>query len=197
MIQVGVTGGIGSGKTTVCGIFEHLGIPVYYADLRSKELIQEDVKLVEEIKRAFGRDLYDSENKLDKAALASIVFKDKKKLQQLNSIVHPAVVNDYNYWITQQKDQAYIIKESALLFESGTYKNLDLIICVYAPLEMRLERIKDRDKLKDEDVISRMESQLPDNEKMRLSDYVIFNDMKQPLISQVLSLHHELSNSLI
>ncbi|MBT3302370.1 MAG: dephospho-CoA kinase [Bacteroidetes bacterium] len=197
MIKVGVTGGIGSGKTTVCSIFEHLGVPVYYSDEKSKELIQSNSGLIKQIKAAFGNHLYDDQNNLNKAALASLVFSNEKALATLNSIVHPAVVDDFNAWCSQHQQHAYVIKESALLFESNTYKNLDFIIAVFAPLEMRLKRLMERDQTNEEELLKRVHNQLADVEKMKRSDFVIFNDMKHPLIRQILSLHKELSKSLI
>lgn len=197
MIKVGITGGIGSGKTTVCRIFEHFGVAVYYADERSKDLIQTDIKLIRNIKKTFGSDLYDSNNVLDKAALATIVFHDDEKLKKLNSIVHPSVLSDFNIWCSQHQHQAYIIKESALLFETNAQANLDILITVFAPLEIRIKRIQERDPITQEEIMSRIKSQMPDNEKMSRSDYVIFNDLKHSLVKQVSVLHKELCKSLI
>ena len=197
MLKVGVTGGIGSGKTTVCNMFELLHVPVYYSDSRSKELIQSDSGLIQLIKSEFGDHLYSKENKLDRAALAAIVFNDAEKLGKLNSIVHPAVAKDFLNWCEQYTAEKYIIKESAILFEAIAHIDLDFIITVYADSETRLKRIQDRDHSKASDVLARMKNQLSDTDKMSRSDYVIFNDGKHSLIKQVLALHEELSNDLI
>ncbi|MFC2114486.1 dephospho-CoA kinase [Bacteroidota bacterium] len=197
MLKVGITGGIGSGKTTVCKMFELLNVPVYFSDIRSKELIQSDQDLIEAIKSEFGNQIYDRQNSLDRVALAAIVFKDEQKLKKLNSIVHPAVAMDFMKWCANFSNEKYVIKESALLFETEAGIDLDFIITVYADPETRLKRIQDRDKSDASDVLLRMKNQLPDTNKMSRSDYVIFNDGKQSLIKQVLALHNELSNDLI
>jgi dephospho-CoA kinase len=196
MIKLGVTGGIGSGKSTVCDLFAHLGVAVYPSDEKSKYLIQTDPVLISKIKSLFGSDLYSSEQILDRKKLASIVFNDEEKLQQLNAITHPAVVADFNLWCQQHAGDKYVIKESAILFESGTYKNMDFILGVFAPLELRIKRIQERDHVKRDEILQRMASQMPDNEKISYCDYVIFNDEKHSLIEQVRELHNELFNHL-
>ena len=197
MIKAGITGGIGSGKTTVCKIFEVLGVPVYYADDRAKELITTDVTLIKKIKKLLGDDVYDSDNNINKKRIAAIVFNFPDVLQQYNAIVHPAVFEDAEKWMRRHQQYDYIIEEAALLFETGTYKKLDKIICVTAPIEIRIERIKKRDGLTEEEIRSRIKNQMQEEEKIAMSDFVIYNDGATPLIRQVLRIHEKLSEKAI
>ncbi len=192
MIKAGITGGIGSGKTTVCKIFEVLGIPVYYADDRAKELITTDTTLIKKIKKLLGDDVYDSENNINKKRIAAIVFNFPEVLEQYNAIVHPAVFDDAEKWMRRHQQFDYILEEAALLFETGTYKKLDTIICVTAPLEVRIGRIIKRDGLTEDEILSRISNQMPEEEKITLSDFVIYNDGETPLIRQVLRIHEKL-----
>ena len=193
MIKAGITGGIGSGKTTVCKIFEVLGVPVYYADDRAKELITTDETLIKKIKKLLGEDVYDSQNNINKKRIAAVVFNFPEVLEQYNAIVHPAVFEDAEKWMRRHQQFDYILEEAALLFETGTYQKLDTIICVTAPLEVRIERIKKRDGLTEEEILSRISNQMPEEEKIALSDYVIYNDGSTPLIRQVLRIHEKLT----
>jgi len=193
MIKAGITGGIGSGKTTVCKIFEVLGVPVYYADDRAKELITTDKTLIKKIKKLLGEDVYDSENNINKKRISAIVFNFPEVLKQYNTIVHPAVFEDAEKWMRRHQQFDYILEEAALLFETGTYKKLDTIICVTAPLEIRIDRIKKRDGLTEEEILARISSQMPEEEKIALSNYVIYNDGATPLIRQVLRIHEKLT----
>lgn len=193
MIKAGITGGIGSGKTTVCKIFEVLGVPVYYADDRAKELITTDVSLIKKIKKLLGDDAYDAENNINKKRIAAVVFNFPEVLEQYNAIVHPAVFEDAEKWMRRHQQFDYILEEAALLFETGTYQKLDTIICVTAPLEVRIERIKKRDGLSEEEILARIANQMPEEEKIALSDYVIYNDGSTPLIRQVLRIHEKLT----
>lgn len=190
MLKVGITGGIGSGKTTVCKIFEVLGIPVYYADEGAKRLLHTD-KIKKAVKEVFGEEAYVDEQ-LNRAYIASRVFNDKPLLEKLNSIVHPAVAEDVMQWAMQHLDKPYVLEEAALLFESGSYKFFDKIITVYAPLEKRLERVRKRDNATDEEILARMKNQLSDEEKVKRSDFVIHNDEQQKLIVQVMEIHQAL-----
>lgn len=192
MIKVGITGGIGSGKTTVCKIFEVLGVPVYYADDRAKELITTDPYLIKNIKKLLGDDVYDANNNINKKRIAAIVFNFPEVLEQYNAIVHPAVHEDAEKWMRRHQQFDYVIEEAALLIETGTYKKLDAIICVTAPVEVRIDRIKTRDKLTLSEIESRLENQMPEEEKIVLSDFVIHNDGSTPLIRQVLRIHEKL-----
>jgi len=191
MLKVGITGGIGSGKTTACRLFQQLGVPVYYADDRAKWLQNNEPSLMSEIKEIFGTNIYIN-GELNKVELGKIVFSDKKKLEALNAIVHPVVFKDAAEW--QEKQQktavAYTLKEAALLFETGSYKTLDKIIVVSAPLELRIERVMSRDKLSREEVIKRINSQMPQEEKEKMADFVLNNLSLQDLEREVLNLHH-------
>ena len=191
MLKVGITGGIGSGKTTVCKIFEVLGIPVYYADDRAKELMQTDLKLIGSIKDIFGDEAY-QEGKLNRSFIASKVFDNKPLLAKLNAVVHPAVAEDVMQWMMQYTDKPYVLEEAALLFESGSYKFFDKLITVIAPIEDRINRLKARDNATYEQITARMKNQMRDEDKVKLSDYVIYNDAQHKLIQQALVIHHTL-----
>lgn len=189
-MKIGVTGGIGSGKSTVCQIFEHLNVPVYDADIRAKALMQDNPELKKQIRKTFGWDTYDEKDQLNRSYLAKVVFNDAKKLSTLNSLVHPAVFEDYRQWVAQQQDYPYSIKEAALMFETDSFKELDKIIVVTAPINTRLERVVQRDNVKNDDVLKRMENQMSDRERIAKADFIIKNDGKSSLINQVLQLHN-------
>jgi len=194
VIRVGITGGIGSGKTTVCKLFEELGTPVYYADDRAKYLMQHEHHLIDEIKRNFGDDVYDNCH-LNRELLAERVFNDKQKLDLLNSLVHPAVFRDTERWVEDQKERKvpYVLKEAALLVETGSYKTLDKLIVVTAPLNVRMQRVSERDHLQVEEIMARVKNQLPEEEKVKLADYVVINDSGlDHLKDQVMKLHQKL-----
>lgn len=169
---VGLTGGIGSGKSTVAGFFKSLGVPVYVADDEAKKLMQSQV-ISEKIKGLFG-DLAYAEGLLNREYIAKLVFNDDSLLTQLNKIVHPAVRQHFKEWVEKQ-DTSYIIQEVAILFENGLEKNCDLTILVTAPLEERIRRVLQRDKTTVEDILSRMKKQWPDRKKLELADFVIHN----------------------
>lgn len=189
MLKVGITGGIGSGKTTVCRIFEVLGVPIYYADDRAKNLMVTNQKLIAQIKETFGEEAY-TEGSLNREFLAQKVFNDKIALNHLNALVHPAVFTDVKDWMQQFEDRPYVLEEAALLFESGSYKFLDKLITVYAPIEVRIHRLKLRDKATYEQITARMKHQFSDEEKMKMADFVVYNDGSHKLIPQVLAIHH-------
>ena len=191
MLRIGLTGGIGSGKSTVAKIFEVLGIPVYYADEEAKRLMNEDPELIEEIIRHFGEKAYNSSG-LDRSYLAKIVFNDAEKLRLLNSLTHPRTISHAESWISEQSS-AYIIKEAALLFESGAYKQLDKIIGVSAPLELRISRVMERDGSTKEDVLKRISRQMNEDEKLSRCDFIINNDETDDIVPQVLKLHEQFS----
>ncbi|MBL7698018.1 MAG: dephospho-CoA kinase [Chitinophagaceae bacterium] len=186
-LRIGITGGIGSGKTTVARIFQVLGVPVYYADEAAKRIMNEDAILKQEIIKNFGEESY-VDGKLNREYLASIVFHDKKRLAILNSLVHPATIRNSNLWMKCQTTP-YAIREAALIFESGVQAQLDFVIGVSAPLELRIERAMQRDNLTRRQVLDRMDRQINETIKMRLCDFVIVNDAKKPVIPQVLKLH--------
>ncbi len=194
MFRIGLTGGIGSGKTTVAKIFEVLGIPVYYADDAAKRLMNTDPLLKEEIIKNFGEPAY-ANAELDRKYMASVVFNDKAKLELLNSLTHPATIRDAEAWMKKQST-AYIIKEAALIFESGADKTLDHVIGVYAPLPLRIKRTMTRDRITEEEVLKRINRQMDEEEKMKRCDFVIVNNEDQMLLPQVLSLHKKFSSSL-
>jgi len=189
MLKIGLTGGIGSGKTTVSQIFSVLGIPVFYADDTAKAIMNEDENLKQNIIDLFGKEAY-KENILNRKFIAEIVFKDAFKLEQLNALVHPVTIAAAENWMSKQKT-AYVIKEAALMFESPAAANLDYVIGVYAPQVLRLQRAMHRDNLKREDVLARMNNQIDETIKMKLCDFVIINDEQQAVLPQVLSLHEK------
>jgi dephospho-CoA kinase len=191
-LQVGVTGGIGSGKTTVCRIFEQLGIPVYYADERAKALMVEEKRLIGKVKKLFGEEAYLPDGSLNRKWIADIVFQDAAKLEQLNAIVHPAVMNDGEKWHKRQRNLPYTIKESALLFEIGSEIFYDKTVAVYAPKEIRIQRAMQRDGLSRAAVEARMAKQMDDEKKAQIADYVIINDGEKLLMPQVLDIHRQL-----
>jgi len=187
MLRIGITGGIGSGKSTVANIFSVLGIPVYDSDSASKRLMEEDLELKKNIIQSFGEESF-LKGKLNRKYLSEQVFNDQKKIELLNSIVHPATIKDVDEWMKKQK-AAYTIKEAALIFESGSNKFLDFVIGVSAPLPLRIERTLQRGNISEEQVKARIKLQMNEEEKMRLCNYIIFNDEKHMLIPQVLFLH--------
>lgn len=192
MLRIGLTGGIGSGKTTVAKIFEVLGVPVYYADAAAKRLMNENELLRNEIVRQFGEGAY-SDLKLNRGYLGGIVFKSPEKLALLNSIVHPATLLDAQSWQDLQT-APYTIKEAAILFEAGANKGLDYVIGVFSPMNLRTQRIMQRDNLALEEVSKRMNNQMSETIKMKLCDFVLVNDEKELLIPQVTALHEKLLN---
>ena len=192
MLTVGLTGGIGSGKSTVAKIFKSLDAPVYFADDRAKELMNSNKYLVESIKTEFGNSVYNSSGELQRDKLAKVVFRDETKLAKLNALVHPEVLKDAQRWMAVHNAHAYILKEAALLFEAGTAKDLDFMITVTAPDELRIQRVISRDSCTKQQVIDRMTKQIDQEEKARLSDFIIINDGKKSLINQVNRIHETL-----
>jgi len=190
VLRVGLTGGIGSGKSTIAQIFEVLGIPVYYADISAKKLMNENADLRSSITNIFGEQAY-TNNILDRKYLSSIVFSDPAKLQQLNALVHPATKKDGEAWMLQQTTP-YAIHEAALIFEAKVSDRLDLVIGVSSPIELRIKRAMERDKVSREEVLKRMDQQLDEEVKMSKCDFLLLNDEQQLLIPQVLELHKKL-----
>jgi dephospho-CoA kinase len=189
MLRIGLTGGIGSGKTTVARIFQSLGIPVYSSDTEAKRLMRENKDIQQAITTALGADLF-QDGLPDTRKIASIVFQDKNALEKLNQIIHPATIEDAKRWMAQQQ-APYLIKESALLFESGAAEGLDLVIGVYAPKAVRIQRVMTREKIDREAVLARMRRQIDEGLKKRLCDRILYNEEQQPLLQQVLDLHQE------
>lgn len=192
MLKIGLTGGMGSGKTTVSKIFSVLGIPVFYADDVAKNIMNEDEGLKQNIIKLFGENSY-LNNVLNRKYIADIVFNDTLKLEQLNALVHPVTIAAADKWISEQTTP-YIIKEAALMFESAAAAHLDYVIGVYAPQHLRLQRVMNRDKTTREGVLARMNNQVDETIKMKLCDFIIVNDEQQAVLPQVLSLHQELLN---
>ena len=188
---VGVTGGIGSGKSVVCKIFERIGIPVYESDSAAKQLYDKYPELKQSVRELISEDAIDKNGNINRKKLAEIVFNDEQKLVVLNKLVHPMVDKDFKLWVEQHKGYPYLIKEAAILFESGANKNCDLIISVISPLELRIERIRQRDKKSKTEIEKIIASQLSDKDLIERSDFVIYNDEKQMLIPQVLKIHEE------
>ena len=190
MKVIGLTGGIGSGKSTVARMFELLNVPVYYADLEAKKLINSDADLIYEITKYFGEQAYVNKV-LNRVYIAGIVFKDKEKLKILNALVHPKVRKDFLAWIEVQ-NAPYVIQENALIFEKKSKDLFDQVITVTADKELRIQRIMDRDDLNKDQVFNRMTSQLDDIEKTKLADFVIYNETLEETKSQVDLIHQEL-----
>ncbi|RBQ12006.1 dephospho-CoA kinase [Pedobacter miscanthi] len=196
MYKVGITGGIGSGKSTVCKVFEVLGIPVFYADTAAKEIMTQDTLLIDGVKTAFGNESYFEDGKLNNKHIAGIVFNNEQALAQLNALVHPAVFRAFDAWeATIPSTVPYTLKEAAILFESGSYKLCDTTILVTAPYEIKLKRLIQRDGVTEEQIKARMDKQLSDEEKAKLANHFIANDEHQSIIEQVLTLHHQFLKS--
>jgi dephospho-CoA kinase len=190
MLKIGITGGIGAGKSTVAGIFKVLGVPVFDADATAKNILNTDSVLREQIAATFGSETYKN-GLLDKKYLATLVFNNPDQLAKLNALVHPATIEAANIWAKHCEEQGspYILKEAALLFEAGTNVGLDFIIGVTAPVEMRIARVMERDHVTREEVLKRMQHQLDDTEKMKRCNFVIDNNEVSLVIPQVLALH--------
>ena len=192
MLKVGITGGIGSGKSTVSRFFSEIGVPVYDSDQRAKSLMQHDDSIIIKIKKEFGDDSY-LNNVLNRSHIAEIVFKNELKLKQLNAIVHPVVRTDFNNWLSQNSNARYVIKEAAIMIESGAYKDLDKLIVVNANREQKIKWIKKRDHLLLEDIENRIQNQLSDKIRNQYADFIIENNSsKKELKQQVLSIYNKL-----
>lgn len=187
-LKIGITGGIGSGKSYVAKIFKALGVPFYDADKEAKALMNSHEGIKSALLREFGPDVYDGVGQLGRGYLASEVFRDKSKLAKLNAIVHPIVIQHGEDWALSQTFH-YSLKEAALLFESGSYKKLDYTILVTAPLDVRINRVIQRDNTTRQDVLDRISKQLPDEEKQSMASFTIVNDGITPLLPQLLPLH--------
>ncbi len=187
-IKVGVTGGIGSGKSLICKIFRTLGIPVFDADREAKRLMTTDAGLIAAIRSEFGDEAYHEDGTLNRRYLASQVFNDTQRLAVLNGLVHPVAIRAGEEWANGQ-DAPYSVKEAALLFESGSFKLNDYTILVTAPEAIRIARVVQRDRVTAEEVRKRMQRQWPDEQKVGLADFTIVNDGKQAVIPQVLALN--------
>lgn len=193
-LLVGITGGIGSGKSTVCKLFSLLGVPIYSADERAKWLMSHDSQLKDKVLTTFGPNSYYPNGELNRGHLAETVFSKPEKISSLNTLVHPAVAKDFAQWVSQQT-APYLIKEAALLFETGTAKELDYVINVSSPLRVRMTRVLLRDPQRTENQVNQIiNQQLPDEEKNERADFLIKNTENKLLLPQVIALHEKLLN---
>lgn len=191
MYQIGITGGIGSGKTLVCSVIETLGVPVYYADREAKRLMNSHPVLKESIEGLLGKEAY-RDGELDRRYVGRRVFGNRDLLEQLNSLVHPAVREDYRSWVDGWSEVPYVVEEAAILFESGANRNLDITVLVYAPSELRIRRVMQRDGVSKEEVQRRMLHQMDEEEKRILADEVIVNDDREMVLPQIIALHEKI-----
>ena len=183
---IALTGGIGSGKTTIAKLFETMGCLIYYSDDKAKELYY-DTKIKKRVIQLLGSDAYSASGSLNSTFIAGIIFKDKTKLESLNAIIHPALEKDFEIFVKQQSPDRIIIKESALIFETDSYKKFKTIILVTAPLEQKIKRVMQRNKMPRENVEKRMSAQWPDEQKIPLASYIISNNDTEAVIPQVIS----------
>jgi len=191
MLRVGVTGGIGSGKTIVCKVFKNLGVPVFNSDIEAKLIINNNDKVRKHIINNFGRNIFNKNGIIDHKRLLNIVFNDKFALNTLNSIIHPIVRKQFSKWQKSHTNSKFIIQEAAILFESGAYKFLDKIITVYSEKAERIKRIMERDQFNVERIEQIMGNQMDENEKCEKADYIIYNDEKKLLLPQILELYNK------
>lgn len=189
-LTLGVTGGIGSGKTSVCRVFDVLGVPVFSADREAQEIMKTDNVIIGKINSIVGKDLYIN-GSLNRKELATIIFNDNTLLEKVNSVVHPAVFDRFRKWVSEQTTP-YVIMEAAILFESGASKYVDKIATVIAPVEQRVERVILRNKLSREEVLERMRNQMDDTTRMKLSDFIISNSENDMIIPAILKIHHDI-----
>jgi dephospho-CoA kinase len=194
MLKIGLTGGIGSGKTSVAKVFEVLGISVYYSDFWAKEITITDKFVINSLKNEFGKNIYLKTGNLNKALLSKIIFENAQNREKVNSIIHPAVAKHFEIWAEKHKknNEPYIIKEAAILFESGAYKQVDKIITVFANKEQRINRTMLRDNSSKETILSKIKSQIPEQEKIKKSDFVIYNNDKNMIIPQIIEIHKKI-----
>ena len=194
MKRIGLTGNIGTGKSTIARIFEILGVQIYHADFQARQML-ESSKIIEQIKFLFGKCVLSPEHKIDRKALAAIVFIDKEKLAALNNIIHPAIKEDFENWCLLQAKSDYILHEAAILFESGFDRFFDANILVTAPDELCIARVMARDSVTKEMVANRIRNQWPQEKKLELADYILVNDEISMAIPQVLAIHREILNT--
>lgn len=192
MLAIGITGNIGSGKTTVAKVFELLDVPVFYADFHAKKVMTDDAVLVEAIRSNFGNESYFADQTLNRKYISGIVFNNVEELKKLNALVHPAVFRAFDVWAKQYQHKKYVLKEAALLFESGSNQQCNKTIVVSAALDVRVYRVMQRDNLSEEEVLRREEKQMPQAEKEAKADFIILNDPQTMVIPQVLEIHQQL-----
>jgi dephospho-CoA kinase len=189
-IKLGVTGGIGSGKTTVCRIFDVLRVPVFSADREAKEIMENDDRIIKRINSIAGKGLYINGG-LNRMELATIIFNDNTLLEKVNSLVHPVIFDHFRKWVLEQT-APYVIMEAAILFESGASKFVDRVATVVAPIEQRVERLIQRNKLSREQIMERMRNQMDDEARIKLSDYIIHNSENDMIIPAILKIHNDI-----
>lgn len=191
-LTIGVTGGIGSGKTTVCKVFKLLRAPIFEADKTAKNLLDTDQQLKSELIHLFGENIYTQNGTIDRKKLAGIIFNDKIQLSKMNALVHPAVRRNFENWVKQHEHFPYVIHEAAILFESGFYKIMDYNILVTAPENERIERVMKRDQISRKEVEERIKNQLPEEKKQELANLVLMNDNKNLLIPKIIEIDKKL-----
>jgi dephospho-CoA kinase len=192
MLKIGITGNIGSGKTTVSKVFELLGIPVFYADFHARKVMTDDAILVAAIRTHFGAEAYFADGNLNRKYISNIVFNNEIELNKLNALVHPAVFRAFDVWAEAYQHKKYVLKEAAILFESGSNQQCDKTIVVAAALDVRVKRVMQRDQLTEEEVLRREKKQMPQAEKEAKADFIILNDAQTMVIPQVLQIHQQL-----
>jgi dephospho-CoA kinase len=194
MIKLGLTGGIGSGKSTVAKVFQELGVAVYYADNEAKKFLFQD-KIKKDLQAIFGPSVINGEGEVDKAVLASIVFTDEKQLAKLNALIHPLLENDFLKWSEKKSNEKYIVKEAAILFEAGFDKSVDKILTISAPVDERIERVMKRDQVNRQQVLDRISKQWTDEQREAKSDFTINNADDQVILEAILKIHSKLSDN--
>jgi len=192
MLKIGITGNIGSGKTTVSKVFEMLGVPVFYADFHAKKVMTEDAVLIKAIRNTFGEEAYFEDGNLNRKYISNIVFNNDAELNKLNALVHPAVFRAFDKWAEQFHQHFYVLKEAAILFESGSNLQCDKTIVVAAALDVRVQRVMERDHLTEEEVLRREKKQMPQAEKEAKADFIIHNNPQLMVIPQILQIHQQL-----
>jgi dephospho-CoA kinase len=195
MLTIGITGGIGSGKTTVCKVFRVLGIPVFQADMVAGKLQNEDPQIKKSLADLFGADIYADDGLLNRKKLAGIIFNDRKLLEKINNIIHPAVHQEFNKWKAQYENFPYVLYEAAIIFETGSFRNFDRTILVVTAENERIQRVIKRDHTTAEAIIQRMQNQFSDAEKMKMADFIIENNDNQLVIPQILKLDQLLKSN--
>lgn len=193
MKTVGLTGGMGSGKSFVASIFSSFGVPVYCSDIEAKKLMTSSTSVIKGVKSIFGPQAYLETGELNKKLISTQIFTDKDKLERINNVVHPAVRKDFEIWANKHSDAPYVINEAALFIENGTYQNFDFLISVLSPLKLRIQRIEDRDHINQAEILLRISNQSSDEEKIDKSDFLIYNDNGETLLSQITQIHQLIS----
>lgn len=192
MIKVGITGNIGSGKSTVAKVFHSMGVPLFISDIEAKKLMVEDPSIIEQIKNTFGEEAYFLDNILNRNYIAQIVFKDIEMLHKLNQIVHPAIEKHFIQWCEKFHHETYILKEAAILFESGTYASCDKVITIACDHDTAVKRAALRDKKNISEIEKRLNKQMPQEEKISKSDFVIWNNDGDEVLPQVMAIHQKI-----